>query len=271
MTRIYAIHGNLQTPAAWEGLQAALGLELVTINLWETEAPDFWSWADVLCARVEMEMRGEPVWLLGYSLGGRLALHALLRQPKRWRGALVVGAHPGLRSKSEKAARLSHDQAWGQRFQEKNSCSGAYAQDWDTLLDAWSKQAVFAGRPNPCPPREVDFSRGAVARLFDQFSLGRQDDLRPFLRECYTEASTVYPETEKHRLPRPALHYFSGQDDAKFRTLGDELAAIGPGITHHVIPGAGHRVPWEQPEAFAHAVRSIITSNWTDDFGTIRG
>ena len=260
MTFLYAIHGNLQSPQVWAGLEAAFPEAYVVVDLWEScsglQLDDAcWDWTKAFCGRVEMERRGEPAWLLGYSLGGRLALHALLHAPHLWRGVIAIGANPGLSSESEKASRLAHDQHWGERFR---------TEPWDELIREWDAQPVFQRHgtpiPNPCPPQEAYFDREKVAQLFDIFSLGRQDDLRPRLAELYTAPPAPFPEADKLAPVAPPLLYLSGQFDTKFRAFGDELTALGPGITHHVIPGAGHRVPWEQPEAFTQAVRMFIAS-----------
>ena len=74
--------------------------------------------------------------LLGYSLGGRLALHALLHAPELWAGALVVGADTGLADPKEREARVRWDAAWAERFLN---------EPWEDVLRDWDAQAVFGG------------------------------------------------------------------------------------------------------------------------------
>jgi pimeloyl-ACP methyl ester carboxylesterase len=53
----------------------------------------------------------EPVTLLGYSMGGRLALHWALANPGKFRQLILVGASPGLATEAERAERTYADDA----------------------------------------------------------------------------------------------------------------------------------------------------------------
>ncbi|QYY34987.1 alpha/beta fold hydrolase [Ruficoccus sp. ZRK36] len=260
---LYALHGNLQTPAVWERFDGMVHgpdgqpLEWRTQDLWadttqalltDALAQDknpFRTWAADFCQRVERETTAAEQkeraaddnrpWLLGYSLGGRLALHALVEQPTLWRGAIIVGADSGLADENAKAARLAHDQHWGERF---------LSEPWEQLLAEWDAQGVFGGRANARAPREGDFDREKIARLFDAFSKGRQDDLLP----------------ELSRLPEPPVLFLAGADDPAYSAVGEKLAAACPTFTFRAAPGAAHRVPWEAPAAFTRAVQDFIGS-----------
>lgn len=172
--------------------------------------------------------------LIGYSLGGRIALHALLAAPERWRAAVIVSAHPGLESEAECAARLAHDEAWARRFE---------SEAWDDLMTAWHAQPVFAGRAPTAPRREADFDRAALAHALRAWSLGTQENLRPALRA----------------LRFPVL-WLAGAEDAKFAALGREAAAALPEGRFEVVAGCAHRVPWEAPDAFLAHCRAFIQS-----------
>jgi 2-succinyl-6-hydroxy-2,4-cyclohexadiene-1-carboxylate synthase len=196
----------------------------------------FRAWARDFCARVEAEIApSERPWLLGYSLGGRLALHALLEAPALWRGVIVVGADSGLSNETEKASRLARDRRWAERFR---------TEPWENLLAEWDAQAVFGGRKNSVGPREGEFDRASVARLFDAFSKGRQDDLLPTLAD----------------LTAPPVLFLAGADDPAFGAVGESLAAACPALTYRPVPGAAHRVPWEAPAAFTRALHDFIGS-----------
>lgn len=221
-----AISGKGKRPLGWQ-----------LVDLWKEPASSFDAWAAAFCKATADYQRldlPKPI-LLGYSLGGRLALHALLHQPELWQGAIIVAAHPGLHDETEKAARLEQDRHWAERFR---------TEPWDVLMRDWEAQAVFGGRPNPNPPRSGAFKRKQVASFFDQFSLSRQDNLRPALS----------------RLTTPPVLYLTGEDDTKFTVLGRELAGRCPAITHEIMADAGHRVPWEAAEAFTGAVQDFIQS-----------
>ena len=60
--------------------------------------------------------------LLGYSMGGRLALHMLSADgaARRWRKAIIISASPGIVSLTERRRRLDNDRRWAERFRMEN-------------------------------------------------------------------------------------------------------------------------------------------------------
>ena len=77
-------------------------LDMVCEDLYAKQFEGFDDWTEDFCNRVESEANGEKSILLGYSLGGRLALHACVRRPDLWQAVVVAGADPGLESEEDK-------------------------------------------------------------------------------------------------------------------------------------------------------------------------
>ena len=74
-------------------------------------------------------------WLVGYSLGGRVAMMAACQEMPGLCGLVVEGGHPGLQSDAEREARRRSDHHWAERFRH------------DALADVftdWYQQPVFA-------------------------------------------------------------------------------------------------------------------------------
>src|SRR3954447_4395553 len=57
----------------------------------------------------EIAAAGEGAVLFGYSLGGRLALRAAIRDPERYAGLVTVGASAGIEDAAMRAARAEAD------------------------------------------------------------------------------------------------------------------------------------------------------------------
>ncbi|MEM7145098.1 MAG: hypothetical protein AAF591_08160, partial [Verrucomicrobiota bacterium] len=123
---IWALHGMMGCAGDWEGLEEA-GISVRGVELWEREA-GFEEWAKGFCDEVEAAEDDEAI-LLGYSMGGRLGLHALLERPGLWTGAVIVSAHPGLRDKAEREERLERDLEWARRLREDELES--VVADWE--------------------------------------------------------------------------------------------------------------------------------------------
>jgi 2-succinyl-6-hydroxy-2,4-cyclohexadiene-1-carboxylate synthase len=238
MTQLWCLHGNLQQPTAWESTLTSLwqnpDIQIIPVDLWSTAAHDFWDWTEGFCDRVSSTPSAQNI-ILGYSLGGRLALHAVLHRPELWKGAIVVSAHPGLPRHQDRQRCLRSDHQWGQRF---------LIEPWQTLLKAWDCLPVFNGIACTLERQEQNFSRAQIAKLFDRFSKGRQHDLRPRLQT----------------LTSPPILYVSGALDRHYSQIGSQLAQDCEAVEWMAIAEAGHRVPWENPTAFTHAVSVFLES-----------
>jgi 2-succinyl-6-hydroxy-2,4-cyclohexadiene-1-carboxylate synthase len=170
--------------------------------------------------------------LLGYSMGGRLAMAMLALGG--WDGAILVSCHPGLTSEAERRARLASDRTWAERFE---------TEPWEAVVSAWNSQAVFAGDA-PSVRKEADFDRHQLALALRAGSLGVQPDYRPMLAG----------------LAIPVL-WMAGELDEKYVGIGRECAGLNPGFEFVELPRAGHRAPWGNPVAFGEAVTSFLERN----------
>ncbi|MGF1601617.1 MAG: alpha/beta fold hydrolase [Thermosynechococcaceae cyanobacterium] len=241
MTRLWCLHGNLQLPTVWESTLTQLwhdrDVQIIPVDLWSTTARDLWDWAELFCDRVSSTSSTFTPFtqniILGYSLGGRLALHAVLHRPDLWQGAILLSTHPGLPHLQDRQSCLQADQYWGQRFLK---------EPWHPLLQEWDGLPVFNGIPCGVDRPEKCFSREQIARLFDIFSKGRQDDLLPHLK----------------KLAAPPILYLSGALDKRYSEMGRRLAQDCDGVDWVAIAHAGHRVPWENSEGCTQAVQAFL-------------
>ncbi len=156
--------------------------------------------------------------LLGYSMGGRLALHLYELAPERWREVILISTHLGIENRIEREKRVLHDQKWAERFRR---------DDWQSLLNDWNAQEVFArGVVNGAPDRrESNFDREKLALALENWSTGRQKDFRPLL----TKSSV-------------SIEYVVGELDEKYLQFSKEIKQLNPRIRVTVVPNQGHRV-----------------------------
>jgi len=174
--------------------------------------------------------------LVGYSLGGRTALHAALGRPSLWRGVVLIGATPGLQDAVARRQRLSDDE----RLAESLEGDGV-----DRFLERWLAQPLFATFPTR-PDDVADRLRNTAAGLASSLrwcGTGTQQDLRPRLGE----------------LMMPAL-ILAGARDTKFVAAGRELAqGWGGDATFLEVPDAGHAAHLERPEMTADIIGRWLT------------
>lgn len=185
-------------------------------------------------ARAEV-FRGNGRALLGYSLGGRLALHALLDSPHPWQAGIIISAHPGLEAPAEREARRASDATWA---------ALALTGQWQDFMAKWDAQPVLGGPGNlrhEQAPAQLMMRRREIARGFVDWSLGRQQPLWDRLAA----------------IDVPVL-WVAGEHDAKFLALAERAQAAMPRASLAVAPGAGHRVPWQATEWLAREVAGFL-------------
>ncbi len=208
---VLALHGNLGTPADWTGLSVG---HVRAVDLWEYCELSLFEMAHELATTISSGMEN-PV-LAGYSLGGRLALHAMAIHPRRWKGAIIASAHPGLECVEDRVARRVSDELWMKRARQL---------PWVELLNKWNVEGVLANSTANGRQAAVEKNRGEIAMAFETWSLGRQENLRKQLRG----------------FSAPVL-WIVGEKDPKFRAIGEEMADVFADFTLSVIPDCGHRV-----------------------------
>ncbi|HUP60366.1 MAG TPA: alpha/beta fold hydrolase [Thermoanaerobaculia bacterium] len=160
--------------------------------------------------------------LLGYSMGGRLALQLLERE--RFAKAIIISA--ALNAPDEQ--RRQRDEEWARRFE---------SEDWTTLMRDWNAQPVFGG--HPIIRREEDYDRAKLARQ---------------LRE---NSPAVLPPPRLEAIDTPIL-WIAGERDAKYVDIAKVAVARLPRAELWICPEAGHRVPWEQPLRFVERLRAFL-------------
>ena len=170
-------------------------------------------------------------WLVGYSLGGRVAMIAACQEMPGLCGLVVEGGHPGLQSDAERDARRDSDHHWAERFRH------------DTLTEVftdWYQQPVFASlnaRQREALVALRSQNNGeTLAAMLEATSLAVQPDLRAAL------TARAFP-----------FYYLCGERDSKFCALATELAA-----TRHVIRNAGHNAHRENPAGVVDCLAQIL-------------
>ncbi|MDR5616113.1 2-succinyl-6-hydroxy-2,4-cyclohexadiene-1-carboxylate synthase [Arsenophonus sp.] len=175
----------------------------------------------------------DSYYLIGYSLGGRIAMYyACQFQPTKLKGLIVEGANVGLTQPTDRLLRIKHDQSWAKRFR---------CEPIDSVLSDWYQQAVFddlSAEQRQQLITERSNNRGEhVAHLLETTSLGKQ----PFFVNKLLQRN--YP-----------FSYLCGEYDEKFCSISQQFSL--PLIR---IPGAGHNAHRSNPVAYATAVERFLT------------
>lgn len=172
--------------------------------------------------------------LVGYSLGGRVALHMARSAPDRVRHLVLESAHPGLAAGADRAQRLAADAATADRLA---ACADQDA--FRQFLFDWYHQDVFLHHRHPPSDLETRISAAesgdpvALAGVLSACSLGHQDDFRSFLSA----------------REQPTMLLCGGLD-RKYAEIHRGLQGVSERIRLHEVDGAGHTVHRDAPDAY---------------------
>lgn len=224
--RYLLLHGFTGTPESFVGLEVPRGSIAPSLagHLQEAGTPTFAAEVERLAA-----LAADVEGLLGYSLGGRLALGILARYPNRFQHAVILSAHPGLTTESERTARRSVDFEHVRLLREQGL--RAFVDAWEAL-PLWATQASLSAttRQEQRQQRLRHSAEGLAQSL-----LGQGLSQMPDLRQALTSVSC-------------RVDVLAGERDPKFLELAGEMSRLLPHARLHLAPGAGHNLLLEQPE-----------------------
>jgi 2-succinyl-6-hydroxy-2,4-cyclohexadiene-1-carboxylate synthase len=240
------LHGFTGSPRSFAVVAAALAREGVAVHAPALlgHGPHEESGADSFEGEVErlaayFRSRGDAHHLVGYSLGGRIALGLLLRDPRLFRSATLVSAQPGLADEAQRSERRLADERW---------CALLESHGLEQFVDAWERQPLFAA--------QIALPPDALARQRAERLDHRPRGLARSLRICGLAAMPSYwARLVEIDVPTTLV---VGESDAKFAAIAEEMHAAMPRARVVVTPGAGHNVVLERPEAVARLVLASV-------------
>jgi len=186
------------------------------------------------------EAEAAPATVLGYSLGGRLALALGAGHPRLLERLVLESASSGLEEAGDRTRRAAADDALADFI---------LTQGVAVFADRWAAQPLFATQSGVTTARLEGQRRARTSHLaadlaaaLRALSPGRQPPLARPLSKVNTPSLLVV-----------------GELDSKFRTIADGIARAMPRARVQVIPGAGHNTHLEKPEAFLATVGAFLS------------
>lgn len=233
---VVLLHGFSGTRRAWDGVAASLkreGYRSLALDLpghgdeGESERPITFDG----CVGHVLARSPRRFALCGYSMGGRVALHVALSAPERVARLILVSSTAGIEDARERAARAAADRLLADELERI---------PFEDFIERWRTQPLFAEDPQAV---------GELAR--EDQRRNRPEALAAALRGIGTgEMDALWDRLGELAMPVTVV---VGDRDAKFRALGERIAALLPDARLVVIPG-GHGLPLENPSGLAGAV-----------------
>ena len=174
--------------------------------------------------------------LVGYSLGGRLALRAALRSPESFHAVVLVGATAGIEEGPLRAQRVEADE---------KLASWIEAMPIEDIVGLWERQPLFADQSDALVesqrPGRLSHDPRALALLLRTAGQGALDP--------------VWNELRSLELPLLAI---AGARDEGYTAAAKRMASVAPNARCAIVEDAGHAPQLQRPEEVARLITEFL-------------
>lgn len=239
------LHGFTGSPQSWNRVVRCAELEPAPLVPFLAGHGRDWRGSDVESFENEVtrlvslaSSADRPRLLCGYSMGARVALGLLIRQPHLFDAAVLIGVHPGLLDEATRVERREVDAGRARLLREKGLAA---------FVAAWEELPLFASQRDLSPDlladqRDTRLGHDAegLARALEVLGLAEMPDYR-----------RAVPSLE---VP---ITLMTGSLDAKFSEIAARLAKQNAHVDVETVEGVGHNVLLEAPAAVAAALNRV--------------
>lgn len=194
---------------------------------------------DLACLLDELDI--ERTVVMGYSMGGRTALHFAVTHPERVRALILESASPGIAAEEERAGRRRNDEALAQSIERDGI---------EAFVDRWERVPLFASQAG----LPADVRARVRARRLQNSAAGLAGSLRGMGAGVPSPLLDALPMVDVPTL------LLAGELDHKYCAIVGEMALSLPKATLNIVGGAGHAIHVERPDDWLRHVTEFINS-----------
>jgi 2-succinyl-6-hydroxy-2,4-cyclohexadiene-1-carboxylate synthase len=242
------LHGFLGLPSDWDHI-----IEDVKVDFDENKykvnfyCPDYFNIpslspknslekvADEFINCIRHNTRANIKVLIGYSLGGRLALHIFEKNPAFFSNLILISANPGIANEDQKLQREIQDKNWSELFLHN---------PWEEVVEKWNQQNVFEGSLFEPEREDTKYRRDLLGKALINWSLAKQQDKRNVIKE--NQAKIVW---------------IAGDKDKKYIEITKNLYKEAPDVHYLILPESGHRVLFDNPHELSRSIYDQISKS----------
>ena len=244
--RLVGLHGFTGSRHDWEPLATLLRRPILGIDLvghGDADAPSddraYAADAMVAAARDGLGEPASPSIVMGYSMGGRVALRLALEHPEVVGALVLIGVNPGIEGATARSERIARDRALAARIETRGMAW--FCDHWETVPAIQSQRAIpdavripmqarrRANRPAGLAGALRGFGQGAVEPVWDRLGSIRQPTL-----------------------------LVTGAADPVYGAIADRMVPRMSRATHRIIAAAGHCAHLEAMDATAAAIDAFV-------------
>lgn len=180
--------------------------------------------------------------IVGYSMGGRVAMRVALQAPERLWALVLESTSPGMTNPNERKARIRQDSILADQIRKEGVV--AFVNDWQALPLFASQSSLPKTIQQALQEQRLKHTADGLANSLFGLGAGQQDSILQSLQSLH--------------LPVLLL---AGVLDTKYCKLAHKMAAMLPQCQVHIVQNAGHAIHLEQTAVFETAVRDFLQTH----------
>ena len=180
----------------------------------------------------------ERCFLVGYSMGGRLALYLAVFFPQYFDKAILESASPGLEKKIDRNNRIKQDLQIANRLNK----------DFNLFLQQWYANPLFSSfvkHPNyqQAIAARLQNNPNSLSKSLKYMGLGTQPSLWKYL--------------ESIQLP---ILLIVGKLDTKFVAINQRISSLSPQFQIEIVENTDHNVHFGRSSNFTRLVKVFLAN-----------
>ena len=174
--------------------------------------------------------------LVGYSMGGRLALYLTVYFPQYFSGVILESASPGLKTQQMRDRRIEQDYKLAKRLE---------SQDFTLFLQQWYSNPLFTSFV-----RHPNYNTAIASRL--------NNDPANLAKSLRFMGLGVQPSLWNN-LPsiKIPMLLLVGSLDPKFVAINREVVSLASQANLTIAKGVGHNIHFERPAELVRLIKSF--------------
>jgi len=247
------LHGFTGAGSTWQPLSPILSrnAEMIMVDLighGKTESPIEWERYDILKVAADLnllleELAIEKVDLLGYSMGGRLAITFAANYPEKVRKLVLESTTPGLKTAEDRETRRQQDAKLASKIRTKGV--KAFVNYWENIPLFQTQRDLPAEKKEEIRGQRLDNTAMGLANSLRGMGTGSQPSWWESIAGFQFETLII-----------------TGKEDVKFCRIGEAMLSILPNAKFLSIQNAGHAIHVEEPEKFGTIVSGFLLNEF---------
>ena len=185
------------------------------------------------------ELALQEFTLLGYSMGGRIALSYTIKFPKRVTSLILESSSPGLKAEIERLERMNKDKLLAQKISSEGIQS--FVEFWESIPLFHSQMKLSAEKRQEIRRERLSQNGVGLASSLLGIGTGSQPSNWDRLKEINVPVLLI-----------------TGEIDKKFIKIAQEMKKVLRDSNHCVVKDAGHAIHVEKPTLFATMIEEHV-------------